>query len=60
MSGYSKTKSCSNFKSIENDIFTKYQSKNSAPNCRACVYFSSRNCGMDAANAIDPMMDFLI
>ncbi|MDR2939477.1 MAG: hypothetical protein LBV08_04050 [Clostridiales bacterium] len=60
MSGYNKNKACSNFKSLENDIFTKYQSRSTAPNCRVCVYFSSRNCGMDASNSIDPAVDFLI
>lgn len=51
-----KMRICSNFKSINENISA--YNKNFSPSCRECVYFSSRNCGMDIADSIDPEIDF--
>lgn len=50
-----KMKICSNFKSINENILS--YNKNFSPNCKECAYFSSRNCGMDIADSIDPDTD---
>lgn len=54
-----KSKNCSSFKAIEQDVFSRYKYKSLERNCKECIYFSSRNCGMDIADSIDPVIDLL-
>ncbi len=56
MNGTQKSKSCTNYKSIENGFGAFYRNSQAA-NCKSCVYFSSRNCGMDAADSIEPDLE---
>ena len=57
-SGRKSIKGCTNYKALESDIITKYGSNVMGVNCKDCVYFSCRNCGMDAGDSIEPPMDF--
>ena len=45
-------KMCSRFKAVEGSALNGYFIKTEAFNCKSCVYFSSRNCGMDSVNTI--------
>ena len=49
------TKLCSNFKSLERGISFDYSNIHSV-NCKDCMYFSTRNCGMDAVSCVEPEM----
>ncbi len=51
-----KMKQCANFKLVEQQPSVPYKRINEH-NCKDCVYFSSRNCGMDIADSIEPCMD---
>lgn len=47
-----KRKQCLNFKGFDQDMSKSY--KRELPiSCKECVYFSSRNCGLDNADTID-------
>lgn len=50
-------KKCSNFKPL-NDSIHLYKSI-TAPCCKYCAYFSSKNCGMDIADSIDTDLFFI-
>ena len=55
----SNTKLCANFKSLERGPAIDYINMHSV-NCKDCMYFSSRNCGMDAISYVDPDMAMFI
>jgi len=46
-------KLCANYKSLERGITFDYVNIHSV-NCKDCVYFTSRNCGMDAVSSVEP------
>lgn len=50
-------KGCGNFKSISSS--DSMYNKPLTENCSYCVYFSSKNCHLDATNDIEPNLDFL-
>ncbi|MDR1541844.1 MAG: hypothetical protein LBU32_28460 [Clostridiales bacterium] len=52
MTGTCKIKSCVNFKSIERELPASLSNIHEV-NCKDCVYFSSRNCGMDASSVLE-------
>ncbi len=53
-----KPKMCTGYKPVnENGLYYK---KSGNTNCKECVYFSSRNCGMDIADSIEPELDIFI
>ena len=47
------TKLCANFKSMERGLPYYYTNIHSV-NCKDCMYFSTRNCGMDAVSNVEP------
>ena len=47
-------KSCKNYKSVSTGEFSSPYRRDYAQTCKDCAYFSFRNCGMDAANSIEP------
>lgn len=54
MNNSKKTKNCTNFKALDQEVISKFQRGTYGGSCKDCVYFSSRNCGMDAADSIEP------
>ena len=50
-------KNCSNFKSIASTDAMYIKPLTS--NCSHCIYFSSKNCHFEAANDIEPDIDFI-
>lgn len=57
---YSRKKMCKNYKALESHAIPAYQNTITAHNCKDCLYFSSRNCGMDAADEIEPPLDLFL
>jgi len=55
MTSARNTKLCAGFKSLERGIPFDYTNIHSV-NCKDCMYFSSRNCGMDAVSYVEPEM----
>ncbi len=54
-----KIKNCTSFRSVDHDM--SFPAKRiSSGNCKDCVYFSSRNCGMDVADSIEPDLDIFM
>lgn len=51
-----KMKHCTNYKAVEHDMVSSLRHTQHT-NCKDCVYFSSRNCGMDVADSIEPVID---
>jgi hypothetical protein len=49
---------CSGFKALDYGTGYSYR-RISSGNCKDCVYFSSRNCGMDVADSIEPNIEAL-
>lgn len=49
-------KNCRNFKAMDQDFGAPLRRRPEG-GCRQCVYFSSRNCGMDVADSIEPTID---
>ena len=56
MSEFKKSRSCANFRSVEKGLTPAFRNPQ-VTNCKDCVYFSSRNCGMDAADSIAPDLE---
>lgn len=50
-------KNCGNFKAISHS--DGMYNKPLTANCSHCVYFSSKNCHLDAGNDIEPEIDFI-
>jgi hypothetical protein len=48
-------KPCANFKSLEKGLSFNYINMHSV-NCKDCLYFSSRNCGMDCVSSVESDM----
>lgn len=57
---YTRKKLCKSFVALESNIIPAYQNNITTSNCKDCVYFSSRNCGMDAADEIEPPLDLFL
>lgn len=53
------SKLCVSFKSLERGLAFDYTNLHSV-NCKDCVYFSARNCGMDAVSLVEPEMAMLM
>ncbi len=51
-----KMKNCKHFKGMDYDIHAPFRHSQDH-NCKQCVYFSSRNCGMDVSDTIEPGID---
>jgi hypothetical protein len=51
-----KIKNCPSFRAVGQDGPPAHHRAHEA-NCAECVYFSSRNCGMDVADSIEPVVD---
>ena len=51
-----RIRNCRNFKGIDQDFLSPFRQSTDS-NCRQCVYFSSRNCGMDVSDSIEPEID---
>jgi|GEM_PF-964772 len=49
-----KIKNCANYKAIDQEMISHPMRGTHSGSCKDCVYFSSRNCGMDAADSIEP------
>ena len=50
-------KKCSNFKAIEfNDA---RHNRHLSSDCKNCVYFSTKNCRLEASDEIEPEFDFI-
>ncbi len=47
-----RMKSCASFRAIEHGG-SSFR-KQTTSNCKECAYFSSRNCGMDIADSLEP------
>lgn len=50
----SRKKTCKNYKSINS--LGSFESI-SGEECMGCIYFSSKNCGMDLVNTLEPPLD---
>jgi len=48
-------KLCTNYRALERGLAFDFVNIHSV-NCKDCVYFSSRNCGMDAVSFVEPEM----
>ena len=59
MSNVNNTKLCAKFKSPERGLTFDYINMHSV-NCKDCMYFSSRNCGMDSVSSVEPEMTMFI
>jgi len=55
MKKFIKRKICDNFRPI-NDYVPHYRNK-PTQNCSECIYFSSRNCGLDISDSIEPELE---
>jgi len=51
-----KMKYCTNYRAADLDMISSLR-RTENTNCKECVYFSSRNCGMDVADSIEPAID---
>ena len=51
-----KMKNCTSYRALDQDMISSLRHSESN-NCKDCVYFSSRNCGMDVADSIEPAID---
>ena len=54
---FKSVKNCKNFKSLE--ALDAMHNKPCKTSCSNCIYFSSKNCHMEASNDIEPEFDFL-
>jgi len=52
-------RNCCNYKSVNNDGGPPFR-RVYGGSCKDCVYFSSRNCGMDAADDIEPDIELFM
>lgn len=52
-----KRKNCISFKSMDN--FEGMHNKILKNDCSNCVYFSSKNCRLEASNDLEPDTDFI-
>jgi hypothetical protein len=59
MEKFFKSKTCTNFHSLEKGLAFSYRIMHSV-NCRDCIFFCSRNCGMDTAAFDEPDSAFFI
>ncbi|MDR1687399.1 MAG: hypothetical protein LBS21_02150 [Clostridiales bacterium] len=57
---HGRKKICKNFKNLETSGIPAYQNIVPANRCKDCVYFSSRNCAMDAADELEPPLDLFL
>jgi len=53
-----RVSTCAGFKAVDHDAGFSYR-RGTAGSCKDCVYFSSRNCGMDVADSIEPNIEML-
>ena len=53
-----KLQNCAGFKALDCGTGFSYR-RNASGSCKDCVYFSSRNCGMDIADSIEPNIETL-
>ncbi|MDR1066213.1 MAG: hypothetical protein LBL35_02090 [Clostridiales bacterium] len=54
-----KIKNCKNFRSMNVDGYSPYRHSFDS-NCMQCVYFSSRNCGMDVSDSVEPALELFM
>ncbi|MDR1532144.1 MAG: hypothetical protein LBS62_08185 [Clostridiales bacterium] len=52
-----KMKNCRSFRAAGQDMASPSYRRIQDSNCSECVYFSSRNCGMDVADSIEPALE---
>jgi len=49
---------CASYRALNEDALPAHR-QNHESDCKSCVFYSSRNCGVEIADSIEPMMELL-